>query len=364
MKIVVLSFIIWRCVLIIIAGLIPLVVSPKPDFLGLQFAQGISYHFWYLANFDGEHYLSITKYGYKEFEYAFFPVFPLIIKLLTYLTQNVLLSGVIISTTSAALLLIILYKLFSLDYKEEKVLKGIILLLAFPTAFFLLSIYTESFFLCLVAGSFFLARKNKFLYAGLVGSLASATRLVGIFLLPALIIMWLRGERKWVDFFSILIIPLGLLTVMAFNFIQTGNPIFFISAQPNFGANRSGGEIILLPQVIYRYIKIFLTISPFSYAFFISIQEFIWTGIFIGLLIKFFKKMRPEYFVFSIGSLLIPTFTGTLSSMPRYALAAFPLFFLVPDVILKKYSFWIVFSLMLLLEVISTMLFVSGYWVS
>ena len=64
------------------------------------------------SNWDGGHYLGIAEMGYSEkFQYAFFPLYPLAIRLLNLVTQNYLAAAVLISLISTFLGLHILYKL-------------------------------------------------------------------------------------------------------------------------------------------------------------------------------------------------------------------------------------------------------------
>ena len=61
-------------------------------------------------------------------------------------------------------------------------------------------------------------------------------------------------------------------------------------------------------------------------------------------------------------SLLIPTLSGSLSSMPRYILAAFPLLPLV-TVKMGKYG-KLAMALSAILAVVLASIFIRGYWVA
>src|SRR5438552_777431 len=53
-----------------------------------------------LGNWDGGHFLGIAQYGYKEnFQYAFFPLYPLLIKVVNGIIQNYFWSAILISIT-------------------------------------------------------------------------------------------------------------------------------------------------------------------------------------------------------------------------------------------------------------------------
>lgn len=385
-------FIVWRIVLFAVAFLTIFLIA---DF-GARFPYyntaleptGLPSWVWGFGNFDGVHYLRIAQDSYSaQYSQAFFPLYPLLIRIFTEV--NIILpkdpdldtrifvdpiffyNGLILSNLILLIALYFFYKLVILDYKKEIGLKSIILLLAFPTAFYFGSIYTESLFLLLTVGFFYLIRKQNFIAAGVLAALASATRIFGLLLLLVFIVelyfkvknrqILLKSEQFTKALIGILLAPMGALLYMLYLRFEFDNPLYFLTSQPLFGAERSN-EIILLPQVLFRYIKIFLTVSPTSLPFFNAFLEFSFTLIALGLLFVSFKKIRFSYFIFTFGSLLLPTLTGTLSSMPRYSLM---LFLILP--FLVKFSgrhFKLVVVLFIILQIILVGLFTRGYWVA
>jgi len=236
------------------------------------------------------------------------------------------------------------------------------------TAFFFGAVYTESLFLLLAVLSIYLARKEKYILSGFFASLASATRILGILLFAVLLIEVVKNRlnitsfRKKISAISgILIAPTGMLSYMYFLQMKFGDALYFLNAQPFFGAERSSLPIITLPQVVYRYVKIFLT-THFSISYFISISEFLFTLVPLCFILLNYKKIRFSYFVFMVGALIIPTLTGTFSSMPRYSLVAFLALPLVAKFKNKNYILTSVFFV--LLQIIYVTLFVRGIWVS
>ena len=331
---------------------------------------------WVWGNFDGVHYLRLAEHGYSYAEYsqAFFPLYPtLMIFFKTIFSQSYFLSGFAISTVSFLAALFLLYKLVTLDFKEKVAKWTIVFLLLFPTSFYFTSIYSESLFLFLVVAAFFSARKNFWAVAGILGFLASMTRFVGIFLFPALILEYYlqnRDKLSWTYFRNSLsslswlfLIPLGLATYMIYLGIYFKNPFYFVTVQPSFGASRTSNEIILFPQVIWRYFKIIFTINPQSLHFFNAIFEVTVSVSFISLVLVSFFKTRLSWAFFSFCSLITPTLTGTFSSMPRYVLIAFPAFILFAQV--KSISIrFLLLSVFSLLLVACVFLFTRGYWVA
>ena len=68
------------------------------------------------ANFDGGHYISIAETGYHTYQQAFFPLYPLVISLLSKLTgYSFVNSGLIISHIAFFIGLIVFYKLAILE---------------------------------------------------------------------------------------------------------------------------------------------------------------------------------------------------------------------------------------------------------
>ena len=250
------------------------------------------------ANMDGVHYIDIAKRGYSEFVYAFFPLYPLSISLLgTILGGNYFLAGWIISLITGLLALLFLYQLaFALSKDKRTAFWSLLLLLLFPTSFYFNAVYTESLFFLLLVGSLLALQKKNYLLAAIVGYFAATTRLVGLFLIipfffalaqqvKVLDLSAVNVKRLWQQFISfwkklspiqylVLFAPLlGFASYSLFLWITTGDPLRFFNVQPAFGANRST-SIILPPQVVYRYIKIFITATP-NFQYFVATVEFI-----------------------------------------------------------------------------------------
>ena len=373
-------FIIWRVSLFFIAFLsiyfLPVFGARFPYAERVLEITRLPYWIWGFGNFDGVHYLRIAQDGYlAQYSQAFFPIFPLLIRFFSLIFPRIpnldtniftdptyFYSGIILSNLFFLGALYMFYKLINIDFKKDVAYLSVILLLVFPTSFFYGAIYTESLFLLLAASSIYLIRKEHFFWATVLICLSTATRITGVLLIPLYLIEAFRNKKN-INYVWSFITPFGILMYMYYLKSAFDNPLYFLTSQPIFGAGRSSSEIIFLPQVIYRYIKIFLTTAINSLPFFNSLLEFIFTLVPLGFLIAFFKKMRLSYWVFSISTLLLPTFTGTFSSMPRYALV--PMVLLIPYLITPFRKFIRpVIPVSAFLAMILTMLFIRGYWVA
>lgn len=368
------SFLIWRVAILAIAFLS---IKYVPVFSNNFFGGGLNNYstnplFWGNINFDGEHYLALAQNGYQPLTYFFFPLFPYIIRFLTSSKDILLLAetGLVISNLSFLIALLGIYKLVKLDFKDNIAKLVIILLLIFPTSFYFGAYYTESIFLALIIWSFYEARKGNFFLASVTAALASATRIVGIILFFSLFIEYFLNNRRRVfnsALSIILISPLGLIIYIYYLFRQTGDPLIFLHEVSIYGQQRSS-TLILLPQVLYRYVfKILPAINYSDFAnIFTTYLEFGIALLFLTLIIYSFWKLKLSYAIYALLSFLIPTLAGSFSSMPRYALAIFPVFILSAiyiEKIPKIYKYFL-FSVMLILMSIATALFWRGYWIS
>lgn len=316
------------------------------------------------ANFDGNHYLTIARRGYGYAQQAFFPLYPNLIRYFTKYFSDIN-SAVAISIICFFVAIIFLVRLVQLDDKDPNIAKWtVISLLAFPTSFFLGSVYTEGLFLMLVVLSFYCARTGRWWLAGIFGAFASYTRFVGIFLVPALILEWFETSKNKKNLIPLLLIPLGLLVYMQFLNNTTGDPLAFVHAQKLFGQGRSD-KFILLYQVFWRYFKMIVTVDfnnpiyPTVILEFVTGIAFLWASIVVAI------KQRRSYAIFAVLSYLVPTLTGNLVSLPRYILTAFPFFigyghFLAAN----KPRRQLVLTISIVLFIIYLSMFVRGYWVS
>ncbi|MFH2118137.1 MAG: hypothetical protein ABII10_00145 [Candidatus Paceibacterota bacterium] len=365
----------WRLGLFGLSALAGYFLAYDPSFpYARELLAGFSLPRWFYswANFDGVHYLIIAQQGYfgTGLVQAFFPAFPLLLRFL----PNLLVGGLVLNIILTALLMVVFFKLVKLDHSTKIAHWSIIALLFFPTSFFLGALYTETLFLILVVSSFWLARQKNWLWAGLLAGIASATRITGIFLWPALLIeLWwqvkpanlsifIKQNLKTIGLLSLS--SIGLFVYMLYLWQVFGDPLYFLHVQQEFGTGRQE-SLVLFPQVLWRYAKILWTTRPFNWKYFSYVQDLVLSLGVLGGLLGFFKKIRPSYLSFALLVFFLPPLTGTLSSMPRYVLACFPIFILLGELYAKN-PFWrvLLMTSSIALLIINTILFIQGYWVA
>ncbi|MBI5620460.1 hypothetical protein HY949_01645 [Candidatus Gottesmanbacteria bacterium] len=350
-----LIYVCWRIGLYGIEKIASFLWVERPGFLGLVTP-------W--ANFDGAHYTSIAKDGYGVFQFAFFPMYPLLIRL------GHTISGLPYESVAVGISHIALFTGLFLFWRYLKGTPGrvwvIILFLVYPASFFFAAAYSESVFFALSIGVLVSLQNKRWILVGVLAGLASATRLVGVFLwLPIAIALWKDRQHLTREvWFALCMAPLGLVSYMGYLWRAAGDPLAFFHVQSAFGAGRSGSEVIFLPQLLWRYARIFMTVPQGEFLYHIAVLE-LSSLVFGAVLVvtAWRKRLDPGIILYSAGVILLPTLTGTLSSMPRYLLAAFPLFSVFGGLrpVWIKLAVLIVF---LMLLVYATTGFLKGYFIS
>lgn len=148
-----------------------------------------------LARWDSIHYLEIAQHGYtRAANTAFYPLYPLLIHTLAWIVPSEVLAGAMISSAAFAVALSLLYRLTREELGEATARTTVLLLAFAPLSFFFTAVYTESLFLALVVASFYLARRQWFVWAGLAAAAAALTHVEGILLTAPLAWMYWRSK--------------------------------------------------------------------------------------------------------------------------------------------------------------------------
>ena len=282
-------------------------------------------------------YLKIAHEGYSSAppgagfnDYAFFPLYPLLIAALGFLTRDNFIAGLIISNVALLLASIVFYKLVLLDFDKKIAKMATLFLFIFPTSFFFSAVYTESLFLLLSVFCFYLARKQKWLFSSLVGMLAALTRPVGFLLFVPVVIEYLRSinfnlkrilsPKFVIRHSSFALIPAGLLAFMTYLYFHTGDFFAHIHVQQAWGHYLANPflELVNLFKVNWFWQAInlaivLLVLGLTSAAFFI-------------------KKIPKSYPIYSLLLILLTLMSGgdvLKQSSARLLTVAFPIFIIL-----------------------------------
>lgn len=307
------------------------------------------------ARWDSGGYLSIAQNGYTQAQpnlAAFFPIYPLLIKIAgTILGGNFILGGWLISIIFLFLSGLVLYKIIQEFHPKANPLLGVLMLLVFPSAFFLNAVYTESVFLFFTLATFYYLHKKKFLIAALFGLAASLTKIIGIALIvPFIIELFIHYKyfkERLKGILQSLIILLGPISFFIFHLFYYGRFNHFFKVQAAWGRqfsfNKGHFTFETPPEITNFILEILLVILCLIAAFVVI------------------NKIQKSYGFYMLALLLIPISTGTLFGINRYIVVIFPLF--IFGAYIKKEiprSLWLMTSTLLFSLYI--VLFVNGYW--
>jgi len=362
------TFIVTRLPLLAIAELAAMVIGQRP---GVHYAASTNPLLAVWGRWDAEHYLGIAKNGYSGTEFAFFPLYPALIKIVGVFTGSELVAGLIISNAASFFGLLYLYKLIEHEYNRHVAQRATFYVSIFPTAIFFSAVYSESLFVFLTVASFYYVRERRWVMAGVFGFFAALTRSEGILLAAPLFIEWAiaakEGGREffryWFDdivkpLLGLALVPLGLATYMAYLWVVSGDPLKFSHVQAHWGRH-------LTPP----WESVASTITKMSHSHLpqtIANQglELAFTALMVAALFLGLRRLRLSYTVYMALSILVPMSTSSLMSMQRFALVLFPMFALFGLWGGRQFfnNAYVAFSLPLL--GLFTVLFADWYWVA
>ena len=302
----------------------------------------------YWANWDGAWYAEISGEGYagsrSPTSTVFFPLYPLLVRGAAYVLPGGLVTpGVVVSLVAALAGLFFVYRIAEEIYDEGAARAATLAMAFFPTAFFFNAFYTEALFLALSAGAVWaaLVRRNLLL-AGLLGGLAAATRNPGVLLLIPLGYEWLRGRDEFGlrGLAYLGLVPLGLVAYVGFLWVRFGEPLIFVNEQTTYWGRGFRSPISTLDYAWRTAVwgadhflhpaRLFIAQAP-DYAFEASnVVNLIFLAVFLYLAGAGLLGLPPGLSVYALVLVLQPILAPSsyvpLMSMPRFVLAAFPVF--------------------------------------
>lgn len=208
------------------------------------------------GDFDSNYFKDIATSGYfdparnrPEFP-AFFPGYPLAMRAVAAGTSfgitntRLLIAGAMISAVASLVAAALLYRLVaespllrpSDDVRRASRL-ACLFLLFWPTATFLSAAYSESMFLALALGSWWNALRGRWWWAGLLCAGASLTRVNGVFVMVALLVLLLvrvaHGRERFTvgKLAAVLLGASGAAAYLGYLWWQTGDPMAWSTAQ-------------------------------------------------------------------------------------------------------------------------------------
>jgi len=330
--------------------------------------------FRFLNTWDTQHYLLLSQrgYGVNPMSNAFYPLYPYLIWAFSPLFLNYgLIAAYVIANAASMFVPVYMYKLCCLSVSKEQAFRSTVLLLAFPTAFFLSVAYSEALYLSVCLAAFYYLLKKDVRNASLLCFLLPLTRAQALlFVVPLLVLfaeaLFAERARPGGD-------PRSALKIFAPPLLATlaGMVVYFAICQWTLGDFRAGlaaqrlyvadnalGNLLHPLQWLSRN---FLDLDFRLHGYTNSLIDRAAFLLAAPLLIGIYRTQSRALFTYAALTLLIPAFAGNFMSYTRVLLVVFPMFLYLGTFVRR---FELVAVPMFALQVLLYLLHTNGYWVA
>ncbi|MGH9133122.1 MAG: glycosyltransferase family 39 protein [Ilumatobacteraceae bacterium] len=287
-----------------------------------------------LLSWDGRWYLEIVRSGYphsippdityEQFEAraAFFPVYPAVVRFVDLIapggdTFAALFVNLVIAVASVLLVGRLALRLAD----AEVAARAMVLYAVFPGSFVLSFAYAEATLIALCAACLLLLLDERWLLAGFVGALATATRPNGVAIVAACAVaslLAIRQRRDWLSLAAPLISPIGFIAFQIFLRHHTNESWAWFRVQreawregTSFGATAVRNTISFLGDPLAS------PTDAVTVATMIAMLGALWCA---------WRRPLPlpvlAFVVVIIALMLLP---ATVTARPRFLFTAFPL---------------------------------------
>jgi len=319
------------------------------------------------SDLSPDHVLCNSGTGFCQRNFAFFPVYPALVRALGEILGNLNLAAVLISNAAFVLAAMLLFKFAKSLFGRRTAYYSILALWLWPAGYVFSAAMTESLFLLLLLAVYYSFYYKKYLIAGILGALISATRNTGILvLLPmALILLEQSGYRLTLKKLNLkivagfLLVSFGLLLFMIYLNFRTGDPFAFINIQEYWDK-----PVLGLTPLYALYLSLFdyrleggITVHLYNLVYLAGIISlFFWSHL---------KKVLPFSLNVVLLFILVPMTAGTLLSLSRYTAVLFPVYLLLGNIAKKheKLMLFVYLGFFVLLIALSY-LYARGHWIT
>lgn len=311
---------------------------------------------WNQLGTDSQHYLNIAENGYvsvgdDRLLIVFFPLYPALVRVFSYLFHNYLASGLFVSNVCWVFAAYLFYELALLDTDRKSALRALKYLCILPASFLFSAPMSDSLFLLLSVACVYTARKRLYPIAGVIGCFAAFTRMPGI-LLAVPVCFELVGEIirggpahrndanwKWrmtANALSLLLIPIGLLAYLYVNYRVTGNALMFLIYQREQWHQQLGWFFSSAATIVNNATTAFTGNTQMLWGLWIPNILYLFGA--LGLVAAAQNKLRASNVAYFLVYYAICMGATWLLSAPRYLTAAYPLALALGALTKKKWA--------------------------
>jgi hypothetical protein len=281
---------------------------------------------------DGGWYLHTARKGYPggltiihghatQTTIAFFPLYPLCVRLVhSAFGVSYRAAGLLVTGVSGMVAVVLLRMLLERLWGSEVADRGVALFCFFPGALVLSLVYSEALMLALAIGCLLALLSRRWVTAGVLAALATATRPNAVALVAAC--AWasfaaIRSQRDWRSLTAPVLAPLGFLAFQAFLWAHTGAAnAWWRTQHDGWGERLAVGATWDKFSDLLRHPMVDVNIV-------VAVAGTLFVAGGLVLLVR--ARPPGPVLVYTAGVVLLALLSHTLGARPRFVLTAFPL---------------------------------------
>ena len=295
-----------------------------------------------LARWDSIYYYAIAEDGYSPTPTgdpnaaAFLPLYPLLMRWLGNLTGAGFFSAALWVSRICLLVALLLLVGHVRDTAPtgQRAILAPVALLSFPSAFILISAYSESLFLVLSLGAFALARLNRYPAAALCAFGASATRLQGLALIPSLAALAYGhgrdGSQTPLRFLPVAACIAAYGSMAGYCAAVFGDPLHHFAVKRQLWGQGFTAPWVPVAKAVDDTVTAMTLSDLGSLYVLLQLPCLCLALLALSLLAADGPHRRWPELTFAGCSLAMSLFGGAFGGLPRFMLVLFPIFILLP----------------------------------
>ncbi len=287
-----------------------------------------------LTSWDGRWYFAIIRDSYPshipphvtwddyQARAAFFPVYPDLVRWFDkILPGGDVFAGLFLNFLLGGLAVYLVGALARELFDERVAYRAMLLMAFFPGSFVLSFAYSEATLLVFAAGCLLCLQRRQWLAAGVLASLAAATRPNGIALIAACAvgaILAIRERREWRSLTAPLIAPIGFLVFHLFLWRRTGEKFAWFRVQSEAWHEGTSFGLTAIRNSMQAFTRPLA--SPTDI---ITAVSFATTLVLVFMAYK--KRLPWPMVTYTAVVLILMLAPSTVTARPRFLFTAFPL---------------------------------------
>lgn len=325
------------------------------------------------ARWDAGWYEHIATHGYVDQpvapagqrNLAFYPVYPLTMRLVSLSGLSPLAAGILVSNLAFLGALLLLHRMARARFGPEAAFRCVLLLSVFPFSFYFSAVYSEGLFLFLAVAALYLGGQGRWATASLCALLCGATRVPGLALAPALALLYLERVRFDLrkvrpDVLWLGLSVLGPVLFYTYLQVQFGDPWLAFKATRVPGWWQGGFSLKPVERAVRALRSLEnLRTGQFPVVYNLNLLA---AALCLGSVVAVLRRQPLAWGVFSL--LIVASGVLQPGGWGRYVLPAFPVFLAWALAMESRLAFTGAVVLSSLLLALLTILYTHWYWVS